>query len=73
MTLSVEDHGPGVPDEMLPHLFDRFYRGDTARGRQAGPGLGLTVAATIVDLHRGRIAAEGGAGGGLRVRIELPR
>jgi two-component system sensor histidine kinase MtrB len=71
--LTVEDQGPGVPDEMLPHLFDRFYRGDAARGRQAGLGLGLTVAAAIVDLHRGRIAAERGASGGLRVRIEVPR
>lgn len=72
VTLTVEDHGPGVPDAMLPHLFDRFYRGDEARGRQAGPGLGLSVAATIVSLHRGRITAERGAGGGLRIRIELP-
>ena len=71
--LTVEDQGPGVPDEMLPHLFDRFYRGDAARGRQAGTGLGLTVAAAIVDLHRGRIAAERGSSGGLRVRIEVPR
>jgi signal transduction histidine kinase len=61
-----------VPDETLPHLFDRFYRGDAARGRHAGPGLGLTVAAAIVDLNRGRIAAERGDPGGLRIRIELP-
>jgi two-component system heavy metal sensor histidine kinase CusS len=72
VTLTVEDHGPGVPDEMMPHLFDRFYRGDAARGRHAGFGLGLSVAAAIVDLHRGRIAAERGAAGGLRIRIELP-
>jgi signal transduction histidine kinase len=72
VTLTVEDHGPGVPDEMMPHLFDRFYRGDAARGRHAGFGLGLAVAAAIVDLHRGRIAAERGTAGGLRIRIELP-
>jgi two-component system heavy metal sensor histidine kinase CusS len=72
VTLTVEDHGPGVPDEMMPHLFDRFYRGDAARGRHAGFGLGLSVAAAIVNLHRGRIAAERGAAGGLRIRIELP-
>ncbi|HEY7481754.1 MAG TPA: ATP-binding protein, partial [Gemmatimonadales bacterium] len=72
VTLTVEDHGPGVPDEMMPHLFSRFYRGDTARGRQAGFGLGLTLAAAIVDLHRGRIAADRGPAGGLRITIELP-
>jgi signal transduction histidine kinase len=72
VALTVEDHGPGVPDEMMPHLFDRFYRGDAARGRSAGFGLGLSVAAAIMDLHRGRIAAERGTGGGLRIRIELP-
>ena len=69
--VTVEDRGPGVPDEMLPHLFDRFYRGDAARGRQAGAGLGLTVAAAIVDLHRGRIVAERGSTGGLRMNIEI--
>jgi two-component system heavy metal sensor histidine kinase CusS len=72
VTLTVEDQGPGVPDEMMPHLFDRFYRGDAARGRHAGFGLGLSVAAAIVGLHRGRIVAERGAAGGLRIRIELP-
>jgi heavy metal sensor kinase len=73
ITLTVEDNGPGVPEEMLPHLFNRFYRGDPARGRGAGAGLGLTVAAAVVDLHAGSITAERGAGGGLRIRIELPR
>jgi two-component system sensor histidine kinase MtrB len=72
VTLTVEDQGPGVPDEMMPHLFDRFYRGDAARGRHAGFGLGLSVAAAIMDLHQGRIAAERGTAGGLRIRIELP-
>ncbi|HEY7636323.1 MAG TPA: ATP-binding protein [Gemmatimonadales bacterium] len=71
-TLSVEDEGPGVADEVLPHLFERFYRADSARGREAGPGLGLTLAAAIVELHDGRISARRGRRGGLRVEIELP-
>ncbi len=68
----VEDEGPGVPEEMMGQLFNRFYRGDPARGRQAGLGLGLTLAAAIVDLHRGRIIAERREPRGLRIRIELP-
>lgn len=70
--LVVEDNGPGVPDETLPHLFELFYRVDAARGRAAGPGLGLTAAAAIVELHHGKIQAERGRAGGLRVRITLP-
>jgi two-component system OmpR family sensor kinase len=70
--VSVEDQGPGVPDSVLPHLFERFYRADGARGREGGPGLGLTLAAAIVELHRGRITAQKGRTGGLRVEIELP-
>jgi signal transduction histidine kinase len=70
--LTVEDQGDGVPEAMMAHLFSRFYRGDPARGRGAGAGLGLTLTAAIVDLHAGRIAAERGAAGGLRIRIEIP-
>jgi two-component system OmpR family sensor kinase len=70
--LIVEDDGPGVPDDALPHLFERFFRADTARGRDGGLGLGLTVAAAIVRLHHGIIRAERGRAAGLRVRMELP-
>jgi signal transduction histidine kinase len=69
----VEDEGPGVPEDKMGQLFHRFYRGDPARGRQAGLGLGLTLAAAIVDLHGGRIIAERRSPQGLRIRIELPR
>ncbi|MEZ0332787.1 MAG: ATP-binding protein [Gemmatimonadales bacterium] len=69
----VEDEGPGVPEDEMGQLFNRFYRGDPARGRQAGLGLGLTLAAAIVDLHGGRITAERRSPQGLRIRIELPR
>jgi signal transduction histidine kinase len=70
--VTVEDEGPGVPEEMMGRLFNHFYRGDPARGRQAGLGLGLTLAAAIVDLHGGRIAAERRSPHGLRIRIDLP-
>jgi two-component system OmpR family sensor kinase len=68
----VEDDGPGVPEETLPHLFERFYRGDAARGRGGGAGLGLSATAAIVERHHGSIGAERGAAGGLRVRMALP-
>jgi two-component system heavy metal sensor histidine kinase CusS len=71
--LTVEDEGPGVPEEMLGRLFNHFYRVDPARGRQASLGLGLTLAASIVDLHGGLITAERHSPHGLRIRIELPR
>ena len=72
ITVSVRDDGPGIPDDALPHLFDRFYRGDTARSRTAGAGLGLTVAAAIADAHQGTIRAANVPAGGLEVSLTLP-
>jgi signal transduction histidine kinase len=71
--IMVEDNGPGVADEVLPHLFEPFYRSDTARSREGGPGLGLTAAASIITLHGGTVAARRGSKGGLQVTIRLPR
>ncbi|HEU4955853.1 MAG TPA: ATP-binding protein [Gemmatimonadales bacterium] len=71
-SIVVEDDGEGVPEEVLAHLFEPFYRGDPARGRAGGAGLGLTTVATIVREHHGRAVAEPGDRGGLRVTIELP-
>ena len=68
----VEDNGPAVPPEVLPELFDRFYRVHPSRGRHAGAGLGLTTVAAVVELHGGTISAEPVETGGLRVRVELP-
>ncbi|HEY7614797.1 MAG TPA: ATP-binding protein [Gemmatimonadales bacterium] len=71
--VGVEDEGPGVPDEMLPRLFNHFFRGDPARGREAGLGLGLTMVAAVADLHHGRVTAERGSPQGLRIALEFPR
>ena len=71
--ITVEDNGPGLEDEVLRHLFEPFYRSDTARAREGGPGLGLTATAAIVALHGGVVTAERGSHGGLRVTITLPR
>jgi signal transduction histidine kinase len=72
VAVSVADAGPGVPAEMLAHLFERFYRGDTARGR-GGAGLGLTVAAAIVQAHGGSMHAAQAPPTGLHVTVRLPR
>jgi len=69
--ISIEDEGAGVADELLPHLFEPFFRADKSRGGQ-GWGLGLAIARDIVAAHDGRINAAGGASGGLRVTVELP-
>jgi signal transduction histidine kinase len=69
----VEDDGSGLEDEVLPHLFEPFYRNDTARAREGGPGLGLTATAAIIALHGGTVTASRGTKGGLRVAMWLPR
>jgi signal transduction histidine kinase len=71
--ITVEDNGPGLADEVLPHLFEPFYRHDTARAREGGPGLGLTATASIVALHGGTVVARRGSLGGLGVTVTLPR
>lgn len=68
--LVVEDQGPGISADALPHLFERFYRAPGAPG--GGTGLGLAIAAWIVDRHGGRITAENRAEGGARFRVSLP-
>jgi two-component system OmpR family sensor kinase len=70
--LSVEDSGPGVPAEYLPHIFEPFYRVDEARSRGSGTGLGLAMAAAIVRLHGGTIRASNLPEGGARFDVDLP-
>lgn len=58
-TLSVVDTGVGIPEEELPHIFERFYRGDYARDQQiSGTGLGLAIVKGVADLHNGRVTVE---------------
>ena len=71
--LSIEDTAPGVPDEALPHLFERLFRVDRSRNRAGGgAGLGLTICGAIVTAHNGRIEAGPSALGGLRIMVTLP-
>jgi signal transduction histidine kinase len=72
LRLVIEDAGPGIAPEDLPHLFDPFYRADQARGRGNGTGLGLTTAAAIARLHGGDIRVENRPEGGARFEVELP-
>lgn len=72
--IDVDDSPPGVAPEHLPRLFERLYRVDASRSRQAGgAGLGLSIAHSIVEAHGGRISALPSPLGGLKIRILLPR
>ncbi len=69
--LTVRDHGPGIADEDLPFVFDRFYRALSSRSAP-GSGLGLAVVREIVVCHGGTIAAELAPNGGTVMRLTLP-
>jgi two-component system sensor histidine kinase MprB len=71
-TLHVRDHGPGIADADLPHVFERFYRGVGARTRP-GSGLGLAIVAQVVSAHGGAVRAERAPGGGALLTAHLPR
>jgi len=69
----VRDHGPGIPEEHQPMLFDRFYRADSARAREhGGAGLGLAICKRIIEAHDGDIELQSRAGEGATFIIRLP-
>ena len=69
--VTVRDHGPGIADDDLPYIFDRFYRAPEAR-KLPGSGLGLSIVKQVADAHGGRVAAERAEDGGTRMTLELP-
>ncbi|MHB8220334.1 MAG: HAMP domain-containing sensor histidine kinase [Acidimicrobiales bacterium] len=71
VVISVRDHGPGIDAEDLPHVFDRFYRGQES-GRVPGSGLGLAIARRVAEAQGGSIVAERARGGGTRMTVRLP-
>jgi signal transduction histidine kinase len=70
--IQVEDTGPGIAAQDLPHIFERFYRGEPSAGQRPGTGIGLAVAKECVELHGGTIQAENRAEGGARFTVRLP-
>jgi len=69
--VTVRDQGPGIADEDLPYVFDRFYRSTRARG-MPGSGLGLAIVRQVVHAHGGEVTAEHADGGGTLMRLRLP-
>jgi two-component system sensor histidine kinase MtrB len=72
LVLEVRDHGPGLPEAAIPHLFDRFFKVDTARARSEGSGLGLAIAWENAQLHGGHIEAGNHPDGGALFTASLP-
>jgi two-component system sensor histidine kinase MprB len=70
--LSVRDHGPGFADDDLPHVFDRFYRAERARG-QPGSGLGLAIVRQAAEAHGGWARASNAADGGALLQVSFGR
>jgi two-component system, OmpR family, sensor histidine kinase BaeS len=71
--ISVTDNGPGIPEEQLERIFDRFTRGDAGlTQRVGGTGLGLAISKSLVELHGGDITAESVVGQGSTFRVRLP-
>jgi two-component system sensor histidine kinase MprB len=68
--VTVRDHGPGIDEEDLPHVFDRFYRSTAARGRP-GSGLGLAIVRQVAVAHGGTVVAERAEGGGTLITLSL--
>ncbi|MGH3202184.1 MAG: ATP-binding protein [Streptosporangiaceae bacterium] len=72
LSVEVRDHGHGLPPDAIPHVFERFYKADTARARSEGSGLGLAIAWENTRLHGGHIDAGNHPGGGAVFTASFP-
>ena len=70
--MNVEDSGAGIPENALPHIFDKFYQADSSHATK-GSGLGLPLAKKIAELCGGMISADGSDLGGARFTVTLPQ
>ncbi|MEV4436939.1 HAMP domain-containing sensor histidine kinase [Streptomyces sp. NPDC049555] len=73
VVIAVRDHGPGIPEDVLPHVFDRFYKASASRPRSEGSGLGLSIALENAHIHGGEITADNSPDGGAVFTLTLPR
>ncbi|WP_328873449.1 HAMP domain-containing histidine kinase [Streptomyces sp. NBC_00287] len=73
VVIAVRDHGPGIPEDVLPHVFDRFYKASASRPRSEGSGLGLSIALENAHIHGGEITAANSPEGGAVFTLHLPR
>ena len=75
LRIEIRDEGPGLTEEDLEHMFERFYRGDASRARhhRGASGLGLAIVQQIVLTHGGWISGDNATGGGARFELRLPR
>jgi signal transduction histidine kinase len=72
LVVAVADRGPGIPPDVLPHVFERFRRAGLSRRRREGAGLGLAIARAIAEEHGGTIEATARDGGGTTMTIRVP-
>jgi two-component system sensor histidine kinase KdpD len=72
LVLQVRDRGPGIAPEDLPHLFERFYRGVTAKAHSTGTGMGLWIVRGLLGVEHGRVWAENRPDGGAQFTIVVP-
>jgi two-component system sensor histidine kinase MtrB len=73
VVIAVRDHGPGIPEDVLPHVFDRFYKASASRPRSEGSGLGLSIALENAHIHGGELTAANSPEGGAVFTLRLPR
>ncbi len=73
LLITVSDSGPGIPDEDLARVFERFYRVDKSRARPGGTGLGLAIVRHLVELHGGTVRAANRPEGGATFTVRLPK
>jgi signal transduction histidine kinase len=70
--IALTDHGPGIPPQYIPHLFERFFRNPEQAPNVRGTGLGLYICRQIIEAHKGTISVESELGEGTTVHIDLP-